>query len=260
MVMITIKMIVCGISLIILGFTATLAHSYENHAQNEKASEILKLITFGDNERDMREAWDDYLGVRNRRFNSKNYQIAIIKLKNEYYKYDELFNSCINAANRESKQYSSSWVSEITNSFNNDYITRNVETIRHVIIGIYVLNNATSCETEAKEAIYREYRYFDAVKYYVKEYVEFYNSLPETRQRKYGGTISAAKDYLKEFEFPLQSILSDEGLKAALFSVDMETQKELEPQLLDFFAHQPLFSKPFDLAKVLNDLKTIQEK
>jgi hypothetical protein len=82
--------------------------------------------------------------------------------------------------------------------------------------------------------------------------------LNEKEKKKLSVRIKTADCYLKSFEYPLQSTLSEEGLKDALFSVALETHKDLDPQLIGFFTHRQIFMKPFPLLKTLNDLKALR--
>lgn len=260
MYLLRITIFICFTSLVNCLCAATIACAAENFIQQEKTTEILKLLAFADNENEIGKKWEMFLKESTPRFNNKDYQAAIAKLKDDYDRSESILSSCFENSSKESKEYSSSWIDDFKKCFDNKYILEKFDSIRFVIIALWITNNTSSCEEEVREAIYREYRQLDAAKYYVKKYLEFCNALNADEKKKYNVSIAAAESYLKNFEYPLQLILSDDGLRGTLFSVATETRQELDPKLLDFFAHQPLFSKPFDLAKVLNDLKAIQEK
>lgn len=233
----------------------TFAHASENFIQQMKTTEILKLLAFTDNENEIGKKWEIFLKKRAPRFNNKDYQAAITKLKDDYDRSEENLNACIENSNKESRKYSSSWIEDFKHRFDKNYIVINFDSIRFIMMALWIKNNTSSCEEEAMEAIYREYRQLDAAKYYVKEYLEFCNTLHVDEKKKYSVSISAAESYLNNFEYPLQSILSDDGLKGALFSVAMKTHKDLDPRLTDFFSSHQFFQKHFDLIKAVKELE-----
>lgn len=235
----------------------TFAHAAESFIQQEKKTEILKLLAFTDNENEIGKKWEIFLKERAPRFNNKDYQAAIAKLKDDYDRSEAILNSCIKNSSKESKKYSSSWINDFKQRFDKKFVLKNFDSIRFVVSALWITNNASSCEEEVKEAIYREYRQLDAAKYYVKEYLEFCNTLNVDEKKKYSVSISAAESYLNNFEYPLQSILSDDGLKGTLFSVAMIKHKDLDPRLIDFFSTHPFFQKPFDPIKAVKELEAL---
>jgi len=227
--------------------------------QQDKTSEIMALLAFANKEDQIGKKWEEFLAELNHRFTKKDYQIAIHSLKSEYDQSYAMLNACVENTNKEAKEYSQSWTNDFKQQFSNAYVQNNLESIRFTIVAMSMINNIASCEDEVKEALYREYRYLDASKYYIKEFVEFSETLNKEEKMKSDVSITAAKNYLKNFEYPLQTIFSDEGLKCALFTVALKAHKDLDPQIIGFFTHRPQFVKPFALVKALDDLKSLQE-
>jgi uncharacterized protein YukE len=227
--------------------------------QQNKTTEIMALLAFTNKEDEIGKKWEEFLAERNHRFTNKDYQIAIHSLEYEYDQSYAMLNACVENTNKEAKEYSSSWSKDLKKQFGSVYVQNNFETIRFTIVALSMINSIASCEDKVKEAIYREYRYLDATKYYIMEIVEFSEALDEEEKMKSKVSITAANSYLINFEYPLQSIFSGEGLKGALFTMALRTHKDMDPQMIDFFTHRPLFMKPFALVKALNDLKALQE-
>jgi len=227
--------------------------------QQGKTTEVMALLAFDSKEDEIGNKWGEFLKERTRRFNNKDYQIALHNLKSEYDKSYAMLNECVENTNKKAKEYSSSWSKDLKKQFGSVYVQNNFETIRFTIVALSMINSIASCEDKVKEAIYREYRYLDAAKYYIKDFVEFSEALDEEEKMKSKVSITAANSYLINFEYPLQSIFSGEGLKGALFTMALRTHKDMDPQMIDFFTHRPLFMKPFALVKALNDLKALQE-
>lgn len=233
------------------------AKAAEYFIQQEDTTEIIKLLAFSNKEDEIGKKWEEFLKERTRRFNHNDYQMAIYKLKSEYDKSYAMLDICIKNTDKKVNQHSSSWAKDFQQQFGKEYIRKNFDSIRFVVIALSMKETFASCEEQAKEAIYREYRYLDSAKNYVKYFIEFYETLNKEEKKKLNIRITATESYLKDFEYPLQSTLSNEGLKDALFSIAL-TQKDIDPQMIYFFVHHPFFMKPFDLVKVLDDLKTLQ--
>ncbi len=236
------------------------ANSGEYYIQQDRTSEVIKLIEFPDKKDELVKKWDAFLKQLTRRFGNKDYQMAIHNLKTEYDQAYSSFNACIENTNKVSGEYSSLWANDLQQRFVKEYVQKNFDSIRLVMIALSMANNIASCEEQEKESLYREYLHLDAARNYVANFTEFSKTLNKEEKKKLGHTISVAERYLNNFEYPLQSTLSKESLNNALYSLALKTQKDLDPQLIDFFSGQPLFRKPFDLVKALDDLKALQKK
>jgi uncharacterized protein YukE len=226
--------------------------------QQEKTTEILGLLAFTGKGDEISKKWEKFLRERNHRFGNKDYQMAIHNLKSEYDQSYAQLNACVENTNKETEQYSSSWTKDFRERFDREYIQKNFDSIRFVVIALAVRNSLAYCDEQVKEALYREYSYLDAAKNYVEYFTEFSKTLNEDEKKKLSVQIKTAEGYLNSFEYPLQSTLSGEGLKDALFSDALKTHKDLDPQLIGFFTHQQFFMKPFALVKTLNDLKALR--
>ena len=220
----------------------------------------MELLKFPDKENEIGEKWDEFLKKRTRRFSNEDYQMAIHELKTEYDQSYEMLNICIKNTNKISEEYSSSWAKNFQQRFGKEYIQKNFDSIRFVMIALSMTNSTAACEEQEKEALYREYRHLDAARNYVEYIEDFYRTLDEEDKKKIEHTKSIAESYLKNFEFPLQSTLSKESLNNALYSFALTRQNNLDPQLIEFFSDQPLFRKPFALGKALDDLKAFQKR
>lgn len=237
----------------------TYACSSEDFIQQQKTTEIMELLDFnGEADDETFKKWDKYIKERTHRFNNGDYQMAINELKFEYDESYKMLNSCIKITDKEAEKYSSTWLKDLQKQFSKKVIDTNIDHIKFIIIAIWMDKSHSSCEDESREALYREYLHLDAAKYYVKEYVEFSETLKAKDKDKIKATISIAKSYLENFEYPLQAILSDGGLKKALFSVSLKTRKDLNPQLIEFLTQHPFFQKPFAIVKTIEDLKTLR--
>ena len=230
----------------------------EYFVQQEKTNQIINTLVFNNKEDEVGAKWDTYIRELTRRFGNNDYQMAIHKLKLEYDQSYVNLNTCIESTNKVSEQYSTSWTKDFQERFDREYIQKNLDAIRFVVQALAMRNNLASCNEQTKEALYREYRHLDAAQNYVKKFVDFTETLNKEEKKKIGTKIMAVESYLKSFEYPLQSTLSDEGLKDALFSIALKTRKESDPRLIDFFINHPLFMKPFALIKTLDDLKSLQ--
>ncbi len=254
----SLSILVCILFTIYL-YIPDLASTEEFNIQQDRTSEVMRYLEFPYKEDEIGKNWEIFLNKRTRRFGNKDYQMAIHKLKTEFNKSYASFNACIEKTTKESAEYSSSWANKFQQRFGKEYIHKNFDSIRLVMIALSIENNMASCEEQEKEALYREYRYLDAVKNYIEYFAEFSGTLNKNEKNRIGRGISVAESYLKNFEFPLQSTLSKESLNNALYLRALKTQQALDPQLADFFSGLPIFRKPFALGKALDDLKALQK-
>lgn len=86
---------------------STYACSSEDFIQQQKTTEIMKLLDFnGEVDDETFKKWDKYIKERTHRFNNGDYQMAINELKFEYDESYEMLNSCIKITDKEAEKYS----------------------------------------------------------------------------------------------------------------------------------------------------------
>lgn len=68
--------------------------------QQGKTTEVMELLAFDSKEEEIGNKWREFLKERTRRFNNKDYQIALHNLKSEYDKSYAMLNECVENTNK----------------------------------------------------------------------------------------------------------------------------------------------------------------
>lgn len=212
---------------------------------------------FTNKEDEIGKKWDKYLNERTG-FDNNEYQLAIHELKSGFDQSYAKLDYCVRKVEQKCKDDTLSWFEDFKNKFGLEYINKNFNSIKFVLLAVAMGDNLTLCQEQVKEALYREYRQLDAAQIYVEDFVEFYKTLNKEEKKKLGVRVEAAEAYLRNFVYPLQSVWSNEGLRNSLFSVALKSRKDLDPKVIDFFSHHPAFMRqclPMKAINLLKDLK-----
>lgn len=233
------------------------AWSSEYFLQQEEVTKILKLFAFTSKEETIAKKWDNYL-IERTRFCNEEYKLAIHELKSEFDQSYSRLNSCIKNVELSCMHDSLSWLNDFQNKFGTEYIRDNFISIKYVILATAMADNLSPCQEQIKEALYREYRQLDAIKIYVEDFIAFSKSLSKDEKSVLDSRVKAAEAFLAGFAYPLQGLWSYEGLRSSLFTAALKTRKDLNPQVIDFFSHNPGFMKQCLPQKAINALQNLK--
>ncbi len=228
----------------------------ESRFAQEDTTGILKILELSDKEKDASNKWDNFLKERTH-FSNNEYQMALRKLEFEFEQSYAKLDQCIRYADEERDKYSSSWLKDLQKRFGKEYVKKNIASIRFILLAL-PSNSFQPCKDDLKEAFYCEYRYLEAAKDYVHEFLEFSETLDKEGRIELGSRIMAGEAYIKSFKYPLHSTLSNEGSRDALYSIALKTRKKLDPRLIDFFTHHQFFRRPFALKQAIDDLNSLK--
>lgn len=250
------------LSILLLAFKSGSAPTWADDGllHQDRASESLKLIASINNDEMIASQWNKFLqeGPRlGNRFDNSVHQAALNDLKTKYDGAIENYEGCIRQINQECKK-DSSLIRNLKKKYGVEYVRRNAQALKVVILALYIGNSVSVCEDSLKDVLYREYLYFDAVKNYVRIFMEFYESLNSKEKEKLTPAIEASSSFLKEFYYPYQEILSDAGLRSSLYAESLEKSNLLSPEVMDFITNHSGFNKqciPGESIRKLNSMK-----
>jgi hypothetical protein len=214
--------------------------------QNKSPADMQKFLDgFSENK------FDTYLkSVSN--YSSSEYHTGICYLFAKYQKSYSDLNEC-SAKNIEiTKHYSNVWATELINKFGADYISRNIESVKNLIVNMDQKVFSKSCIDVEKEGLYSEIQYIITVREYFQFYLEFYNSLDKKEQKLYADKEKTAKDVLKIVsEYPFQIIMYGHRLGADL---KINNNVSLKPEVIEFMVNHHELSKPFNPVIAFKDV------
>lgn len=223
----------------------------ENY-QDKESQKILKQLIFTDKEGETAKKWEKYL-KESTWFDDKAHQMAIIQSGLEFAASITSLNDCINNLEQSKKKYTSEWMKDFQKLFNQDYIIKNMDSIKFVLSCMYAKVNLKYCEQQNKEALYREIIYRQAFEDYIRHLQRFSETLNKKERNEIIESLAVAKTHLQSPPYPLQTLLSYE--RERLFIIALKTREDLDTVLIEFFLNQPFFQKPFDPMKVINELE-----
>ncbi len=255
-----VNIILLSILLIAFNSGSTPTWADDGLLHQDRASESLKLIHTINKYEMIASKWNKFLeeGPRlGNRFDNSVHQAALNDLKTKYDGAIQNYEGCIIQINQECKK-DTSLIKNLENKYGNDYVRRNAQSLKSVILAFYMSNSVAVCENLFKEVLYREYLYLDAVKNYIRIFMEFYESLNSKEKEKLTPAIESASSFLKEFYYPYQEILSDTGFRSSLYAESLKKSILLTPDVMDFISNHSGFNKqciPGESIRILNSMK-----
>jgi hypothetical protein len=227
----------------------------EEMSQEEKTPEILKQLVFTEQESETAKKWELYIKERTW-FTDEEHHMAIIHSGLDFAASVSYLNDCIDKTEQNKKKYSSEWIKDFQKQFDQAYIKKNMDSITFAISCMYARDNLKCCEEQKKEALYREIIYRQAFEDYIRHLQLFSETLDMKERNKVDERLNVAKTYLDGPPYPLQVLLSPG--RGRLFTTALNTRKDLDPVLIDFFLSHPFFQEPFDPIKAIKDLEALE--
>ena len=215
---------------------------------------LLDQFAIKSQETEMTKKWDNYL-TELTGFNNNEYLSAIQQLYNEYYQSLTEHGNCCKKSAEEEKAYSSAWIGNFQNRFGKDYFSKNIDSIKFILISLHVKRKISYCEKFEKETIYREVHCFQAFRRYIRYFLEFIESLNEEDKKKFKNKKAIAESLLAFPVAPIQKIISDSGLMVSLRTVALSSRTNLDANVIKFLSQHSNFSEPFDIMKAVSDIE-----
>ncbi|MEN6467055.1 MAG: hypothetical protein ABFD62_17925, partial [Syntrophaceae bacterium] len=116
------------------------------------------------------------------------------------------------------------------------------------------------CEVFVKDAVYKEIFYTQELRHYAGLFVQFSETLDNATLEKIKGLVSYAKTMTQIPDNILGYIHAYPGVRNQLRLAALQTRKDIDPRLIEFFSKHPFFSKPFEPMKAIRDLKRFEKK
>ena len=225
------------------------------NAANNKISrsiEEFKAISNSDDEatRALINKWSEHLQAISH-FSNMDYLAAIKSLEIDYYKAISVLNSKIQETKQHRKNYSSVWVTDLTQQFGKVYIVKNRKAIFDNF-GAIIARSYHHYGSEMKELIYIETMLYGSYQEYYSSFIKFYDrELDSDQKMKLKTRKDAADNMLKLINEASYRQLYE---KEILFE-RMRNNKAMEQdkELFEFFRKHPL-STYFDVSKASDDL------
>jgi hypothetical protein len=222
--------------------------------QDNESHKILNHFIFTDQDIETAKKWENYL-KESTWFDDKEHQMAIMQPGLEFAASVTSLNDCINNLEQNKKKNTSEWTKDFQKRFNQAYIKKNTDSIKFVMSCMYAKVNLKYCEEQKKEALYREIIYRQAFEDYIRHLQSFSETLDKKERNKIVERLAVAKTHLGGPPYPLQILLSSE--RERLFIIALNTRKDLDPVLIEFFLTHPFFQKPFDPIKAVTELEAL---
>lgn len=206
----------------------------------------------------LHDKWDNYL-MKSSHFNHQEYWQVTSKLGGEFTRDMGKLNGCAKKVTEEEKQYSSEWLKDFIAQFGEEYAARNIDKIKFVITSFWIANGAGKCDAIEKEAIYKEIIYREALRQYAGAFIKFSETLDKDNQEKTKGLVSLSKAIMENPDNLIGRTIARPRVHQHLYSIALQSRKDLDPGLIEFFSKQPLFSKPFDAMRAIRDLRRFEK-
>lgn len=172
--------------------------------------------------------------------------------------YSELEACTVGKSEKLRKDYSNNWIKEFKKKFGEEYVSKNYESIKTLLVNINMKHNTTFCIESERKILYSEIQYLLTVRDFCKSYIEFYNSMNESEKQFYNDRKKHAEEILKAAsENPMQITLY--GGRVGHY-LSLQNRVDLSKEAFDFIINHPQFSKPFQIIKAINDLRVSVDK
>ena len=172
--------------------------------------------------------------------------------------YSELDACTVGKSEKLRKDYSNKWLKELKNKFSEKYVSINYESIKTLLVNINMKHNTTFCIKNERKILYSEIQYLLSVRDFCKSYIEFYNSLNESKKQLYSDRKKYAEEILKAAsENPMQIILY--GGRVGHY-LSLQNRVELSKEAFDLIINHSQFSKPFNIIQAIDDLTVVVSK
>jgi hypothetical protein len=201
--------------------------------------------------------WDAYLKQQTL-FTNQEHRLVILKLGEEFSQAIGKLEKCTVEIK---KEYNSGWLDDFLKEFDQEYISRNLNTIKFVLMCVSAkAETASICEPFVKDVIYREAFYFQELREYAGHLIKFSQTLDNDTQGKIKSLVEYAKSIKEIPDNIFGYMYAWPGVRNQLRMAALQDRKEIDPRLVEFFSKYPLFSKSFDLMRVVRDLKRFEKR
>lgn len=227
-------------------------------SSNAEISKILEEINKAAIDSKIQEQWIDYLKTHSS-FTDQEYRLAIMDLGIEFSHSVINLENCVADKREKEKYYPSNWLNDLINEFGEDYIAKNIYTVKFVAMTLGMINGANMCTSFEKDALYKEMRFREVLSQYTRNLAKFSETLDKESREKLKPNIEGAKAILNGPEGPLKMLVVDAGVKDYLQSIALKNRKGLDSKITDYLLKYPAFSKPFDVTRIYKDLKRFEK-
>ncbi|MBU1168768.1 MAG: hypothetical protein KKD44_04300 [Proteobacteria bacterium] len=133
-----------------------------------------------------------------------------------------------------------------------DYISNHIESVKNLILNIYLKNGSEFCLSVEKDGLYAEIQFIVTVREYFQFYLQFYDSLNQNEKKRYAEKRQTADDVLELVsEYPFQVIMYGRRIGVSL---ELSNGVKLKPEVIEFMVKHPVLSKPFNPVAAINDI------
>jgi len=201
--------------------------------------------------------WDAYLKQHTLFTNQEHCQV-ILKLGEEF---SQAIGKLENCTVEIKKEYNSGWLDDFLKEFDQEYISRNLNAIKFVLMCVSAkADTASICEPFVKDVMFKEAFYFQELREYAGHLIKFSQTLDNDTQGKIKNLLEYAKSIKEIPDNIFGYMYAWPGVRNYLRLIALQNRKEIDPRLVEFFSKYPLFSKSFDLMRVVRDLKRFEKK
>jgi hypothetical protein len=197
------------------------------------------------------EKFSHYLKSMNN-YDLEEHKTAIRNLFNLYRKDYVKLEACTVEESGLRKEYSDNWLKGLKTKYGSDYVEKNVESIKTLLINLFLINGSEYCIDAEKDILYSEIQYIKTLRDFYQSYINFYMSISESERKNFTPKKNKAEELLKAVStYPMQDILY--GGRVGHY-VGLENKVTLKKEVIEFIIKQPQFSKPFNVINAVEDL------
>ncbi|GAB6094702.1 hypothetical protein JCM14469_09540 [Desulfatiferula olefinivorans] len=189
-------------------------------------------------------------------YNLEEHKIAIRNLFTLYRKDYAALEACSSNESGLRKEYSSDWLKDLKTKFGEDYVEKNSESIKTLLLNLFLINSSAYCIDAEKDLLYSEIQYIRTLKDFYQSYIDFYMSLSDNERKGLTAKKNKADELLKALStYPMQDMLY--GGRVGHY-VGLENKVTLKKEVINLIINHPQFSKPFNVIHAVEDLLSSQ--
>ncbi len=229
-----------------------------NEAIPDDLQKFSEAISLKIKKANLQDRWDNYLKECTH-FNNQEYLQVISSLGAEFNQAMTKVNECAKKTYERENQYSSDWLRDFLKEFGEEYVSQNIGNIKFVITSFWMTQGSGRCDAFEKEAIYKQIFFKEAIRQYARNFIKFNETLEADKREKIKGLISNSQSIIDDPDCLLGRIIARPRVHQYLYSMALQSRKDIDPKLIEFFSNHPFFCKPFDAMRAIRDLKKFEK-
>lgn len=202
--------------------------------------------------------WNDHI-TSIHSANIKELGAALSKIEQDYQNAVEGYAKGISICESQERKYNNGWTKQLLTDFDLNYLKLHIQEVKDALVYLHLNSYSTCLISEEKELLYFESRYRQSILAYLDELIAFLESYSPSEsdfdKQKFILSISALAEVVKTNL--VSALLKGEAFRLSIYE---QKAKGQSAKVYKTLSKNPLFLKPFDLIKALDDLTALTEE